>query len=71
SIALGCAAPGVARLVVHDDGRGFAPGDRTRAEHAGHVGLRLLEGLAAQAGGALTVDSAPGAGTTVTLEVPL
>jgi len=70
SIALTCAAPGVARLVVTDDGRGFDADERARAEAAGHVGLRLLEGLAAQAGGALTVDSTPGTGTTVTLEVP-
>jgi len=70
SIALTCAAPGVARLVVRDDGRGFALSDRERAQTAGHVGLRLLEELAAQAGGALSVDSAPGAGTTVTLELP-
>jgi signal transduction histidine kinase len=71
SIALTCAAPGVARLVVTDDGRGFAPEERERAAAAGHVGLRLLEDLAAQAGGWLTVDSTPGAGTTVMLEVPL
>jgi two-component system, NarL family, sensor kinase len=70
SVALTCAAPGVARLVVRDDGRGFAAEARERAEAAGHVGLRLLEGLAAQAGGALTVTSEPGAGTTVMLEVP-
>jgi signal transduction histidine kinase len=70
SIALTCSAPGIARLVVHDDGRGFHADERAAAEAAGHVGLRLLEGLAAQAGGTLTVDSAPGAGTTVTLEVP-
>jgi two-component system, NarL family, sensor kinase len=70
SIALTCAAPGVARLVVADDGRGFAPDERERAAAAGHVGLRLLEDLAAQAGGSLAVASVPGAGTTVTLEVP-
>jgi two-component system, NarL family, sensor kinase len=70
SIALTCGAPGVARLVVADDGRGFAAAERERAEAAGHVGLRLLEELAAQAGGTLAVVSSPGAGTTVTLEVP-
>ena len=70
ALALTCAAPGVARLVVRDDGRGFAAGARERAEAAGHVGLRLLEDLAAQAGGSLAVASEPGAGTTVTLEVP-
>ena len=70
SIALTRVEPGIARLVVRDDGRGFAPADRERAEAADHVGLRLLEELTAQAGGALTVASAPSAGTTVTLEIP-
>lgn len=69
-IALTRPAAGAVRLVVADDGRGFAPADRERASAAGHVGLRLLEDLAAQAGGALTVRSAPGEGTTVTLEAP-
>lgn len=73
SIALACAASGIARLVVRDDGRGFAPADRERAAEAGHIGLRLLEELAAQAGGSLTVDGsgAHAPGTTVTLEVPV
>jgi signal transduction histidine kinase len=63
--------PGSTRLVVTDDGRGFAPSDRERRAEAGHVGLRLLEGLVEQAGGRLTVRSEPGAGTTVELEVPV
>jgi signal transduction histidine kinase len=58
------------RLVVADDGRGFAAVDRERGAEAGHVGLALLEGLAAQAGGTLSVRSEPGKGTTVELEVP-
>ena len=58
------------RLTVRDDGRGFDAEQRERAEAGGHVGLRLLEDLAAQAGGTLAVASTPGAGTTVTLEVP-
>jgi len=69
-IGVECAAPGVVRLVVADDGRGFEPAQRERAQAAGHVGLTLLEELAAQAGGALRVESRPGAGTTLTLEVP-
>jgi two-component system NarL family sensor kinase len=69
SIALTRAAPGVVRLVVADDGRGFDAEARARAEAAGHVGLRLLADLAAQAGGTLVVASRPGRGTTVTLEV--
>ncbi len=38
---------------------------------AGHVGLKALRGLVADAGGTLEVDSAPGRGTTVRVEVPL
>ena len=62
--------PAVTRLVVADDGRGFAPGDRARRAGDGHVGLTLLEGLVARSGGTLAVRSEPGAGTTVELEVP-
>jgi two-component system NarL family sensor kinase len=62
--------PATTRLVVADDGRGFAPSERERSAEGGHVGLTLLESLAAQAGGTLSVDSAPGEGTTVVLEVP-
>ena len=45
------------------------PPSARAAREEGHVGLSLLEDLVAQSGGRLTVDSAPGAGTTVTLEV--
>ena len=56
-----------ASLVIADDGRGFSgePGSQD-----GHFGLRLMKDLARDAGGELTVDSTPGRGTTVTLEVP-
>jgi signal transduction histidine kinase len=58
------------RLSVADDGRGFDAGRRARRADDGHVGLTLLQGLVAEAGGTLTVASKPGAGTTVELEVP-
>jgi signal transduction histidine kinase len=58
------------RLIVTDDGRGFAPGDRSRREADGHVGLALLEGLVKQVDGTLTVTSEPGKGTRLELEVP-
>jgi signal transduction histidine kinase len=60
-----------ARLLVADDGRGFAPEERERRRAEGHVGLSLVEELAQQAGGSLTVESAAGAGTRVSLEVPV
>ncbi|MBJ7471568.1 MAG: hypothetical protein JHD16_09720 [Solirubrobacteraceae bacterium] len=63
--------PGVrAAITIRDDGRGFVPERRDEAERDGHVGLALLAGLVEHAGGALTVTSQPGAGTTVHAEVP-
>ena len=62
---------GVARLVVADDGRGFSSDALVRRREEGHLGLRLLEDLAAEAGGRLEVDSTPGRGTRVTMELPL
>jgi len=63
--------PGVARLVVADDGRGFELGERGRRAPEGHVGLTLLETVAAEAGATLGIRSAPGEGTTIDLEVPV
>lgn len=59
-----------AMLAVSDDGRGFGPSDRERARGAGHVGLDLLSTLAADGGGTLVIDSAPGRGTRVEVTVP-
>jgi signal transduction histidine kinase len=61
---------GRVRLSVHDDGAGFAAGDLAARRSDGHRGLALLEDLAADAGGRLTVDSAPGRGTTLELDAP-
>jgi signal transduction histidine kinase len=61
---------GHVRLEVTDDGRGFAPGERERRREEGHVGLSLLEELAARAGGGLDIRSAPDEGTTFRLELP-
>jgi signal transduction histidine kinase len=61
---------GDTHLSVADDGRGFAAPERERREAEGHLGLRLLGDLASRAGGRLTVDSEPGRGTTIELEVP-
>ncbi len=63
-------SPGSTRLVVADDGSGFAPDARERRGAEGHLGLTLLEGIVAQADGRLAVRSAPGEGTTVELELP-
>jgi two-component system, NarL family, sensor kinase len=70
SISLG-AHDGRARLVIDDDGRGFTPAELAARRQDGHVGLALVEELAAHAGGSLAIDSRPGSGTRLTLEVPL
>ncbi len=61
---------GRARLTVRDDGRGFDAGTRARRREEGHLGLALVEDLAAHLGGHAEVRSSPGAGTTVEVEVP-
>jgi len=37
----------------------------------GHFGLRMLSDLAEEAGGSVTMQSQPGAGTTIAAEVPI
>ena len=54
-------------LTVRDDGGGFDPAQR-RAE-PGHLGLPGMRERVAREGGAVTIASAPGAGTTVTVEL--
>jgi signal transduction histidine kinase len=53
-------------LEVHDDGRGFDG----MARHPGHFGLESMTSRAAQIGGVLTLKSAHGHGTLVSVEVP-
>jgi signal transduction histidine kinase len=53
-------------LEVHDDGPGF---DASKAQ--GGTGLQNMEDRIGAAGGTLTVDSRPGAGTWVRAELPL
>ncbi len=73
----GCIAVGLvmgeetAHLTVEDDGQGFdtVHGFKELAE-AGHFGLVGMVERAKAAGGGLAVDSAPGAGTRVRVEVP-
>ena len=57
-------------LSVADDGAGFAPAV-TAPDDRPRMGLRLLDDLAGDIGGRIDVSSAPGAGTTVTMEVPV
>lgn len=54
-------------LAVTDDGIGFD----TSVEHLGHLGLGTMRERANVLGGTATLESAPGAGTLVTVVVPV
>jgi two-component system nitrate/nitrite sensor histidine kinase NarX len=56
------------RFEVSDDGEGFVPADHAGAEN--NVGLRIMQERAGRIGARVSVRSAPGAGCTVTLELP-
>jgi len=63
---------GALLLVVEDDGKGFDARDwRTRFRPEGHLGLAGIEERAALLGGNLRVESRPGSGTSLFIEVPL
>ncbi|MFD7446234.1 GAF domain-containing sensor histidine kinase [Streptomyces sp. NPDC059909] len=55
-------------LSVTDDGKGFEPRSVRRAGR--HLGLVSMRDRASGVGGTLTVESAPGKGTTIEMEVP-
>ena len=74
-------APGVyLRISLADTGQGMDEATRQRAiepffstkgiGQGTGLGLSMAHGLAVQLGGGLTIDSAPGAGTTVTIWLP-
>lgn len=64
------ACDGIARLEVTDDGIGFEVG-RTAGDGPGGYGMRSMAERAELVGGRLAVRSRPGAGTTVTVTIPL
>jgi signal transduction histidine kinase len=66
SLALRCAGPEV-RLEIADNGRGFDAG----GSFPGHLGLHSMRERAARLHGALEIESAAGAGTTLRVRVPV
>lgn len=60
-----------ALLSIRDDGVGFAAASRDEAPGSGHFGMRLMNDLADHAGGRVHIDSSPGQGVSVQIEVPL
>ncbi|MFJ4470242.1 GAF domain-containing sensor histidine kinase [Streptomyces sp. NPDC089424] len=63
-----CRRDGAVVLRVTDDGGGFDPRATRRAGR--HLGLVSMRDRAGGVGGTLTVESAPGKGTTIEMEVP-
>lgn len=64
-------AAGELVLTASDDGIGFTPAGRFDSyTRAGHFGLVGINERARQLGGTLTIRSAPGAGTTLTVTFP-
>jgi signal transduction histidine kinase len=58
---------GVIRIEVRDRGVGFDP----EAVVDGHFGLEGIRERARLSGGSAAIESAPGKGTTVTVELPI
>jgi signal transduction histidine kinase len=58
---------GTGTVVIEDDGRGFVP----EALRADSIGLEGMRERVALLDGRLTIETAPGAGTTLRVEVPL
>jgi len=54
-------------LLIHDDGAGFD----AEGSFPGHIGLKSMRERASKLHGSFEIESAPGAGTTVTLVLPL
>jgi len=57
---------GTITLEIRDNGKGF---DAAR-EYAGHLGLKSMPERAARAGGTFHIESQPGRGTTIRVEIP-
>ncbi len=58
------------RVTIEDDGRGFDAG-RLEREEGRSYGMRSMRERVERAGGQLTVESAPGAGTRILVLLPL
>jgi PAS domain S-box-containing protein len=64
------ASKGKVSLTVRDNGTGFDASEQ-RARVSSSLGLRVMQEMAASAGGDFTVDSGRGQGTTVRVSLPI
>jgi hypothetical protein len=58
------------RLTIRDNGMGFDSSEQMN-QPMSHLGLRVMREMADFVGGAFTIDSSPGKGTTVRLTLPI
>jgi signal transduction histidine kinase len=70
-VVTGWSADGLLTVEIADDGIGFAPDERHQAVVDRHLGMRVMADRIELAGGSLDVRSAPSAGTTISISVPL
>lgn len=67
-VQLAVTAPnGLIQFVIRDDGIGFDP---SQTPGTNHLGLTIMQTRAQRSHGSLTLVSAPGQGTTITLSLP-
>ena len=57
------------RVIIEDDGVGFVPGAQVFGEK--HLGVQGIRERAQLLGGKLTIESQPGRGTSLFIEIPL
>ena len=70
-VVTGRSEDGLLTVEIADDGIGFAPDERHQAAVDRHLGMRAMVDRIELAGGSLDVRSAPSAGTTISISVPL
>jgi signal transduction histidine kinase len=56
---------------IEDDGRGFQLNEQSMPSKSTGLGMLGIRERAVNAGGTLTIDSAPGRGTRIALRIPL
>jgi Histidine kinase-like ATPase domain len=70
-LVTGQVADGLLAMEVVDDGSGFNPDTQPQALGDGHLGIHTMSEWIQPAGGSLQVRSAPAAGTTISINLPI
>ena len=65
-VLLSCTAPGVLRILVEDDGGGFAYVDK-EGKPGEHIGLSIMKERALRLGAELRIETEEGEGTRIEL----